>query len=102
MPAAPIENETQYRAARERIAALEEHLRVIADLQRRAATHRHQNNIEDEDLRDLAPLEDAIADISYTREWLLEAVDTWQNLVETGHPCRNNTPRVVSIRTIST
>lgn len=97
MSAAPIENEIQYRAARTRIAALESYLAAIVDLQCRAAGDRTQLRIEDEDLRDLAPLEDAVADITYTRERLLDAAAEWENLVEFGHRRDRLAPRRVSI-----
>lgn len=97
MSAAPVENEIQYRTARARLAALEEYLAMIADLQRRAAIHRTENRIEDEDLRDLAPLEDAVADIAYTRERLLEATEGWQDLAEGGTGRDRLVPRMVPI-----
>ncbi len=98
MSTPPIENEVQHRLIRSRISALDEYLRAISDLQCLARTHRETNRIEDEDLRDLAPLEDAAADIAYTREHLLDAADAWMDLVEYGRRRDANAPRVISIQ----
>lgn len=97
MSATPIENEIQYRAARTRIAALEDYLAAIDDLKRRASKHRAEHRIEDTDFRDLAPLEDAVADLTYTRERLLEAAAEWDDLAELGSRRDTLAPRMVSV-----
>ena len=97
MSTPPIENEVQHRLICSRIAALETYLRAIANLQRRATADRARNRIEDEDLRDLAPLEDAAADISFTCEEWLDAADAWMDLVEYGRPHNATAPRAISI-----
>lgn len=79
-----IVNEFQYRAIRARLAALREHLSAITALQDRARTDRRMARIEDEDLKSLAPLEDAQADIAWTCERLCEAAGEWEDLVEYG------------------
>jgi hypothetical protein len=87
MPDIRIENEFQYRALRTRIAVLDTHLHTIADLHRRARDSRAELRIEDADLKDLAPLDDAAADITWTRERLREAAGEWEDRIEYGqHP----------------
>jgi len=84
MPEILIENEFQYRALRTRIAVLDAHLHAIADLQHRAATSLALLRIEDADMHDLAPLDDAATDITWTRERLRDAACAWEDLVEYG------------------
>lgn len=85
MPPPIVQNEFQYRAIRTRITALDGHLRAIRDLRNLAATNRAQFKIENEDINDLAPLEDAASDITWTREHLLDAAGRWEEQVEYGH-----------------
>jgi hypothetical protein len=93
-----IANEFQYRAVRTRITALDEHLCALADLLCLAGANRALIKIEDEDLHDLAPLDDAICDITWTRERLLDAADEWEELVEYGKQRMASAPRVISIK----
>jgi len=86
MPPPIVQNEFQYRAIRTRITALDGHLRAIRDLHELAVTNRAQRKIEDEDVKDLAPLADAASDITWTRERLLDAADAWENLVTYDKP----------------
>lgn len=90
MPASEPEcvaNEVQYRAVRARIATLDRHLQAIADLRDMARAHRKAQIIEDEDLRDLAPLEDAASDIAWTRDGLRRAAGAWDDHITYGkHP----------------
>lgn len=79
-----IASEFQYCAIRIRITALDDHLRAIRDLRDLAATNRALARIEDEDIKDLAPLEDALSDISWTRERLRDAAGEWEDLMEYG------------------
>ncbi len=81
-----VENEFQYRAVRARIAALEVHLKAITDLRELARAHRAALTIEDEDLRDLAPLEDAASDIAWTRDGLTRAAGDSEDLTTYGRP----------------
>ena len=84
MPTPLIQTEIQYRAIRTRITALDSHLRAIRGLRELAATNRARHKVEDEDIKDLAPLEDAASDITWTRERLLDAAGEWEEQVEYG------------------
>ncbi len=79
-----VENEFQYRATLQRIAALEKHLDALEHLRRMAHGHRAALIIEDDDLRDLAPLDDARCDVAYTRKQLRRAVSEWEDLIAYG------------------
>jgi len=91
-----VEDAFQYRAVRARIAALDRHLKAIADLQDLARDHRTTLTIEDDDLRDLAPLEDAASDITWTRDGLLRAAGAWEDRAAYGTPHAELAP-VVSV-----
>lgn len=86
MPFPIIESERQYRDLLDRIWALEQHLSNIDELQALARTHRSSNRIEDRDMRDLAPLEDARTDVAYTLQGLTHAVHEWEDLTFYGPP----------------
>ncbi|MDA0787636.1 MAG: hypothetical protein O3B37_15250 [Proteobacteria bacterium] len=78
MPAPLIETSSQYRALCSRIAALESHLRAIDKARSLARTHRQSEQIEEEDLRDLLPLDDARSDVTYTLRGLEQAAGEWE------------------------
>tara|TARA_R110002072_G_scaffold191068_1_gene347910 strand:+ start:245 stop:526 length:282 start_codon:yes stop_codon:yes gene_type:complete len=78
MPAPLIETPSQYRELRERIAALETHLTAIDTVRTLALSHHRSRQIEDEDLRDLLPLDDARSDVTYTLRGLLQAAGEWE------------------------
>lgn len=82
MPIAPIETvpiETTGLAeeARTRLAALDRHMAGLRGVQATAAADRAAGRIEAEDLRCLAAIEDALADLSVTVDALRAALDIW-------------------------
>lgn len=79
-----VETERQYLDLLGRIAALEDHLSAIDDLRALAHTHRRRGRIDDTDLRDLAPLDDARTDVAYTLRGLADAVGEWEELAACG------------------
>ena len=98
MPDPQVENEHQYRAALDRIAALDAHLDALGCLRRLAAAHRALAHIEDEDLRDLAPVEDARTDVAFTRDRLRRATRAWEETVQYSHRPPELAPVVQTIR----
>ena len=81
-----IEAEAQYRQALKRITALRDHASAIRGVQALASANRHIGQVEPEDLRDLAPLDDALADIAFTLKALEGDIADWEAFVNYGGP----------------
>jgi hypothetical protein len=81
-----IETEAQFRQALNRAAALREHLAAIRAVQALASANRHIGYVEAEDTRDLAALDDALADIGYTLRSIEASLADWEACTSYGAP----------------
>jgi hypothetical protein len=79
-----IESESAFRQALKRAAALREHVAAIRAVQALAAANRHIGTVESADLRDLAVLDDALADIGYALRGLDAAIADWEAFISYG------------------
>ena len=73
-----IATDAHYRQMLKRVVALKDHATAIRDVQALASANRHIGSIEPEDLRDIAALDDALADIGYTLRGLESAIADWE------------------------
>jgi hypothetical protein len=81
-----IDSTPHYRAALCRAAALREHRDALRAVQALASANRAAGTIEPADLRDLAALDDALADIGYTLSGLEAAIADWETRDSYGAP----------------
>ena len=84
MSDAVIETAGQYEEGRARLVALDAHLAAIAAIRAGARAERALGILADADLRDLAPLDDAAADLGYAAEVLRGAIADWEHEAEYG------------------
>jgi hypothetical protein len=73
-----IDTPVQYRQTLQRCAALRAQCAAIRSLQAQASADRFLGHIEAADLRDLAGLDDVLADIGYTLRGLEAALADWE------------------------
>ena len=79
-----IESEAHYRHALKRATALRDHVAAIRAVQALASANRFTGCVEPEDLRDLAALDDALADIGFTLRDLEGAIADWEDVLSFG------------------
>jgi len=81
-----IETAAQYAEVLKRSTALRAHCAAIRALQAQASADRFLGHIEATDLRDLAGLDDVLADIGYTLRGLEAALADWETRESYGTP----------------
>lgn len=79
-----IESEAHYHHALKRATALRDHVAAIRAVQALASANRYTGCVEAEDLRDLAALDDALADINFTLRDLEAAIADWEAILSYG------------------
>lgn len=73
-----IDSEARYREALRRAGALRDHRVAVRAVQALASANRSAGTVEPEDLRDLAALDDVVADIGYTLRDIEAAIADWE------------------------
>jgi hypothetical protein len=73
-----IDTDAHYRQALRRAAALHDHCAALRAVQALASANRYLGAIEPEDQRDLAALDDVLADIGYALRCLEGDIADWE------------------------